>query len=259
MTGVPTPTTGPCVSGAAAPSSALLLPELADQAPRALAALGRAVVAGLAAVPPHDEAVVLVAGAPGSGIRLHRGDATLAGLGLPALGAASASEVAELAAPLTARLAERGTAPADGVVLAALLRAAGHTRPPVLLAVDPNAVRSDHLETGAALAAWAEGRPHRTVLLLAAGDLSAAHGPDAPLPGREGAAALDAALVRGLADVAPAALADSGPEQARRLGVRGWAPLTVLAAALAAAGARPPRVEIHRPRGVTYLFALGPS
>lgn len=260
MSGARTARAERALIGAAAPSSALLLPQLTGQAPAALVALGRRAVASLAALPDVAAVVLLVAGTPDSGTRLHTGEATLAGLGLAGIGAVLAPDgaphVASLAAALGADRAAGEHAPVDGTVLAALLQAGGRTTPPILVALDPGAAGAEHVALGSALARWAAGRPAGSVLVLAAGDLAAAHGPAAPLPGRQGAAALDAALAGGLAGLDAAALATLGPAPAGRLGARGWAPLTALAAALRLVDMPAPVCEVHRPRGVTYLLAV---
>jgi hypothetical protein len=246
------------VVGAAAPSSALLLPALAAQAPAVLATLGRAVVTGLRALSCRGPAVLLVAGTPGGGTRVHGGAVTLAGLGLPGIGARLQSDVLPVVRALAGRGCEPGhavDAPADGTVLAVLLAAAGHAAPPVLLALDPAAGGGAHAEVGRALATWKVGEDGPPLVLLAAGELAAAHGSPAPLPDRAGAQALDDAIAAGLRAGDAAALARLGPQRATELGARGWAPLTALAAALAAAGAAAPDIEVHRPRGVSYLLA----
>lgn len=103
----------------------------------------------------------------------------------------------------------------------------------------------------------AAGAVGSRVAVVAAGDLSAARAERSPGWMVEGAVVWDEAVADAVRRGDRDALAGLGPDEAARVGARGWAPLLVLLELAVAAGATLGEVELAAPLGVGQLSAVG--
>lgn len=252
------------IAPAVVPAAPLVLAAAVPRPPAdvagALQALRADVRAALDALPPRPEAVVLLA----AGHRLEivaPAGASLAGYGQPDVasslagthGAADALRV-RLGPPGVPQRPDRHATddPLDGdlAVLALLLAAARPDVPIVAVSVPSSEPAPSLTPIADALVSLADDTP---IALIAAGDLSATLDRSSPGYAVDGAADLDRAVVDAVRAGSVDALAPLGPERARRVQARGWAPLVVLLAAARAAGAAIGPVRYHVPRGVGQL------
>lgn len=201
-------------------------------------------------LPAGDLTVLVAAGQPA----LHDTDVVdLSGLGYPQVGRridGHPGAVAALSRMTQYPRVRRPRLPVDLAVLALLLADRG---PVVALEVPPSTESAVLTALGASVVHALE-EVGLAATVVAAGDLSAGLHGQSPLAALDGAAAWDAAVVEAFAAGRPDDLATLGPERARLVGARGWAPLAVLHGA-AMAGSVPLRVRRYSaPRGVGYLL-----
>ena len=223
------------VGGAIVPAAPLLVPGVSATLPDGVGPVRGAVDGVIAGLPDADVTVVVAASAPAGAYRADA--ASLAGFGRP-----------DLARPLPpiGPQGHRGPLPPALAVLALLARDAVPLLP---FAVDPDVTAGQLTAHGAALAS-----DSRRVVVIAAGDCSAALEERSPRYAIDGAVTWDEEIVAAVAAEDPAALARLGPDEARRVAALGWAPMVVARAALG----RPFRVRHYSaPCGVGYLVADG--
>lgn len=234
----------PLVGAAIIPTAPLLVPGVSATLPDGVAEVRTAVDAALRDL-PRAETVVLLAAASEPGV-YEKAEASLAGFGRPDLAASVPVADAE---GLSGPHRRDGPLPPGLAVLALLF---GERAPVVPIAVDAQASARMLAARGAAIAG---GSNARRIVVLAAGDLSAGLDERSPRYHIEGAVAWDERAVVAISDHDPDALAALGPDEARRVGALGWAPMVVVQAACVQAGLS---LEVRRysaPRGVGYLVA----
>jgi hypothetical protein len=241
------------VGAAALPAAPVLLAGLCPTPPDGLAAVADAIDATLARFGLHDLVVLVGTGTPG----VHdRAVADLRGLGRPDV-VSEASVSPDLAEAVTARIGfgrvRGGVLPLD---LAVLLLQVGTGRPVVPVAI-PAAAGFAALEAvGIGIAEAVSGADLRVVLVVAA-DLSSGLTARSPLPCVPGAQSWD----HQVCDVVDSGRLDGlrrlGPDEARRVGARGWPSLVVLHGAAARAKVGLVVRHYSAPRGVGYLVAHG--
>lgn len=251
------------VGAAIVPTAPLLLPGITERLPGGVAEVAAAARAALTGLRPFDVAVLLAAATPPA-VHL-RARTTLAGIGRPDLTVDAEVDAATAAAAAAATgwpLTPSPPPPAAGAaglplglaVLAGLVQGARPGSLVAPVAVPPDAAAGDLLGAGERLAGALEGR---RAVVVAAGDLSAGLTAKAPLTLLGGAHAWEDEVVELVAGDHLERLARLGPQEARRVGARGWAPL-VLLGGICRAAALGLVVRHHAaPRGVGYLVAAG--
>lgn len=237
-------------AAAVIPSAPVLLPGVSPSLPPEFAETVTQVTAAVAELMASlDESAVLVllAGAPdveSAGVYLTP-QADLGGLSRPDLSAplTIATQASEYAAELGLAVRDQDL-PVDVAVLALQVAHAGWSGPVLPIAVpwDDDAAL---VQLGTALA-------RHDVAVLAAGDMAAGLSAKAPRHEVAGAAEWDAAATAAVGAGDVAGLAALGPEEARRVGSRGWSALVVLLGALEAGGLKL-SVAYDAPRGVGYV------
>lgn len=244
------------VGAAVVPSAPILLPGVSQAPPAELEPVAGHVARILAALPAHEVLVLLAAAGDGAPAGIHVGaHADLGGLSRPDLRAPlrTPPHVVEAVAAACGLSAVAGPPPVDLATL--LLQAERFRRGGSPAAVVAVAVPWDFGEATAALGAKllaalpADAGP---VVAVAAGDLSAGLTEKAPRHLVPGAAEWDAAAVDALERGDVAALAELGPQEARRVASRSWPALTALLGGLDGLGLRLDCVYAA-PRGVGYV------
>lgn len=245
------------VGAAIVPTTALLLPGVAEALPGGVSEVAVAVRAALDGLRPFDVAVLLAA-ATAPAVHL-QACTTLAGIGRPDLAVDAEVDVAAalaLGAATGWPTVGEAPLPVGLAVLAALVQASA-ARPDVCVApvaVATSAKPDALLGAGESLARALEDR---RVAVVAAGDLSAGLTPKAPLTLVEGATAWEEEVVDVVAGGRLERVARMGPGEAARVGALGWAPLVVLAGVCRAAALGLVLRHHSARRGVGYLVAAG--
>ena len=242
------------VAAAILTTAPLLVPGASATLPEGVDTVCDALDAALDRLPDHDVAVLIAAGAQGGVYDSAR--ASLAAVGLPQV-AAKAEVDGGLAEALSGKLqypVQRGEAlPLD---LASLTLIVGNDRPVVPVEVPSSAAFDVLVAVGMGVAGALEDSEQRAVV-VSAGDLSAGVDERSPLYVIDGAADFDARVL----DIVDSGRLDGlgrlGPEEARRVGARGWPALAVLHGALERAKIGLVRRHYSAPRGVGYLIAHG--
>lgn len=237
------------------PSAPLLVPGLSPDLPRAAQPVADAIDAAVEALRDRAATVLL---APGHATAVHR-DARidLAGIGRADVAESRATHdglVAEIAAALDVVPRHGTPLPLPLAVLALLL---GRREPLVPVTVAADADFPTAAAVGSAVARTVNGDGAPDVVVVAAGDLSAGHGPDSPRPDVAGAADYDAATVEVVDSGRLERLERLGPAEARRVQAVGWPALVALHGALAPAKVGLVRRRYAAPCGVGYLVAHG--
>lgn len=242
------------VGAAILPTAPLLVPGASASLPPGVDAVCDAVDAALDRLPEHDVAV-LVAGAADASL-YDAASASLAGVGLPEValeGVVDAAVVERLSGRAQYPVHRGEPLPIDLAVLALLV---GGAAPLVPVGVPATAAFDALAAVGVAIAS-ALDEPDLRGIVVSAGDLSAGLTERSPLHLVAGAAEFDARVLDVVDSGRLDGLARLGPEEARRVGARGWAPMTVLHGALARAKIGLVRRHYSAPRGVGYLVAHG--
>lgn len=253
------------VGAAVIPGAPLLVPGVSAVLPPPLATLGRAVGHVLGGLPPHHVAVLVAPAAPG---RPHgcydTPTADLAGIARPDLVTDATVDRAALGA--ITRVTQTPLFQSDPLplTLAVLLHhlrraragAPGAPEPVVPVTVPPGAAADVLVGIGAGIASALDGPAVRAVV-IAAGDLSTGLTARAPLAAVDGARTFDDRVVDVISSGRLDGLTRLGPEEARRVGACGWAPLMVLHGACARAHTGMAVRTYAAPRGVGYLVAAG--
>ncbi len=236
------------------PTAPVLVPGVSPTLPRGAARVCDAVDATVELLVPHDVSVVLAGAMTGRVFR--RAEASLAGEGRPDICARPRVdlEVARRIAVATRLpMATEAPLPLDLTVLTLLL---GKKRAVVALTVPATASFDTLAATGAAIA-HGLADPDRRCVLVAAGDLSAGLGPASPLHVVDGAEDFDARIVEAVDAGRLDQLKCFAPDEAQRVGARGWPALAALHGALAATKLGLVRRHYSAPQGVGYLVAQG--
>lgn len=248
------------VGAAVIPTAPVLVPGVSASLPEPLAAVRAAVDVVLRRLRPHDVTVLVASARPGGPHGCYDAStADLAGIGRPdlATGAAVHRQALEAVTRLTQTpLFRSDPLPLAAAVLVHHLRSVGDDSPVVPVTVPPAASADVLVGLGAGIASALDG-PDVRVVVIAAGDLSAGLTPRAPLAAVPGARDFDARVVDVVAGGRLDALARLGPDEARRVGSSGWAPLVVLHGACARSGTGMVVRTYAAPRGVGYLVAAG--
>lgn len=237
------------------PSAPLLVPGVSPDLPPGVEAVADAIDAAVDPLRDSDATVLL---APGPTTAVH-GDACadLAGIGRPDIAEHRAVHPAMVEA-LSGALgvdAVRAVPLPLGLAVLALLLGAREPLVPVTVADDADFTTASAVGAAVADAARGEGAPDTVV--VAAGDLSAGHGPASPRPDVTGAAAYDERVVDLIDTGRLHGLADLGPAEARRVHAVGWPALAALHGVLASAKVGLVRRRYAAPCGVGYLVAEG--
>lgn len=234
------------------PTAPLIVPGASPTLPEGVARVADAIDATVERLPDHDVLVLLAGGAAPA---VHTsGAATLAGVGRPDI-TAEATVDAEIAERIVRTCgwppATDAPLPLDLSVLVLLL---GEVPAVVPVVVSAGATFDDLATAGGCLAGALEDRQG---VVVAAGDCAAGLTERSPLHLVDGAADFDAAVVDAIDGGRLDALAKLGPEEARRVGARGWAPMATLHGVLEAAKLGLVRRHYSAPQGVGYLVAQG--
>jgi aromatic ring-opening dioxygenase LigB subunit len=242
------------VGAAIVPTAPLLVPGASASLPPGVAQVCDAVDAALDRLPDHDVAV-LVAGAA-KGALYDAAAASLAGVGLPdiQLTAEIHGGVVEQLSGLVQYPVHRGEPlPIDLAVLTMLV---GTSTPLVPVDVPATAAFDALVAIGVGIASAVSDPDLRTVV-VSAGDLSAGLEERSPLHLVDGARAFDDQVLDVVDSGRLDALSRLGPDEARRVGARAWAPMAVLHGAVARGKVGLVRRHYSAPRGVGYLVAHG--
>ena len=241
------------VGAAIVPAAPLLVPGVSPQLPDGVARVRDVAAATLRRLPAADAAVLLTAGDNSAHIA---DDASLAAIGRPDI--SRDVDICNGAVPAVTNALQyplsRGAAlPLELGVLALQWPGA----PPLIpLTVPATATFDTLVASGAAIAKATDDLDLRAVV-IASGDLSAGLTAKSPMHEVSGAIFFDeqatAAVDSGRLD----GLGRLGPEEAARVGARGWAPMSVLHGAVARAKIGTVVRHYSAPRGVGYLVASG--
>lgn len=248
------------VGAAVVPTAPVLVPGVAGALPPELAALAAATGVALRGMPPADVAVLIAVAPPDGGHGCYDSAvASFAGVGLPEL--VLEAPVDRVAVEAVTRDAQyplyQGEAlPLGLAALVHQLAAAGRRCAVVPVAVPAEAGADVLVGVGAGIASALDGPGSRAVV-VAAGDLAAGLSPSAPLALVDGAREWEDRVVDVVDKGRLDGLARLGPEEARRMGALGWAPLVVLHGACARAKIGLAVRRHGAPRGVGYLVAAG--
>ena len=237
------------VGAASLPSAPLLVPGVGRGLGSSLQQLRSSVQRVARGLPAADVLVVVAAGQPA----LHdTATADLSGLGYPGhtrTVAACPPAVAALSKVTQYPRVRRRRLPLD---LATLTLLVDRNEPVVALEVSASAEYAVLSALGVSVVKAFE-EAGLTGNLVVAGDLSAGLDARAPLAERPGAAAWNAAVVELFTEGDGERLATLGPDDAAKVGARGWAPLCVLHGAVMSAGLDLAVRRSVAPRGVAYL------
>jgi hypothetical protein len=248
------------VGVSAIPTAPLLVPGVSATLPHGVPAVVRAVTAALRSVPPADVMVLITAG---ESTIDDGGIASLAGIGRPDLEqrVAGSKSVADALIGALVYPGYRGRClPLGAAVLTFLWRQVALTapvepRPGVVSVSVPSSATFEVLtDVGADIVAAAAGS---RLAVVVAGDLSAGLTEASPLFRVDGAQAWDDRAVAVVDSGRLRGLARLGPEEARRVGALGWAPLAVAHGVCSAAKIGMVLRSYLAPRGVGYLVACG--
>jgi hypothetical protein len=242
------------VGAAILPTAPLLVPGVSSTLPPGVPAVCDSIDAALDRLPDHDVAVLV--GGAAHGTVYDTAHATLSPIGLSGveqLGKVDPA-VLERLSGLTQYAVQRGESLPLSLTVLALL--AGAYRPVVPVDVPRGAAFDALTAIGVGIAGAVDGSDLRSVV-IAAGDLSAGLTERSPLHLVEGAADFDAQVVDMVDGGRLDGLGRLGPEEAKRVGALGWAPMAVLHGALARAKLGLVRRHYSAPRGVGYLVAHG--
>lgn len=239
---------------AALPSAPLLAPGVVPAVPPEAAAVADAVTATVHGLPEADVAVVVTAGSVG--VDRH------ARIDLSSLGRPGVRHVWPVPAGERDRLAAATDMPLRsashlGIDAACLTLHLGGRWPVVAMRVPATGTVAGLMATAHALVDWSRNGA-RSVLLVAASDGAAGLAPRAPKAFVEGTAVWQERFVAAVAAAAVDDVAALGPDEALRVGARGWAPTLVLLAVAAEAGLRPALRSHGAPRGIGYVVAASP-
>lgn len=249
------------VGAAIIPSAPLLVPGVSAVLPTGVDKVYDAVEAAVESLPPADTAVLVAVGSaavdgdPGWGV-YDTAEASLAGIGRPDIvlhGEVSRDAAARITSSVQYPM-YRGDALPLGLAVLALLSAGGRALVP--LAVHPTASFEALVAVGAGVARALADSDERAVV-VAAGDLSAGLDERSPLYRIDGAADWDERVVSIVDSGRLDGLARMGPQEARRVGALGWAPMALLHGAMARAKLGLVVRHYSAPRGVGYLVAHG--
>ena len=235
------------------PTAPLLLPGVSATLPPGVSRVCDAIDAAVEHIPRSDVLVLVAAGDSG----LHdSGEATLQGIGRPDIArdaAVDSDAVARLSATTQYPMYRGGPLPLDLAMLALLV---GGVAPIVPVTVPSSADFDVLVGVGSAIARTFAG-PDVRACVVASGDLSAGLTEKSPLHLVSGAIFFDEQAVAAVDSSRLDGLGRIGPEEAQRVGARGWAPLAVLHGATAAAKIGMVVRHYSAPRGVGYLVATG--
>ena len=235
------------------PAAPLLVPGVSASLPAGLPRVCDAIDAVLEGVPACDLIVLVAAGAAG----LHdTGSVNLAGIGRPDIVVEldiDTAAASRLSAAAQYPMFRGGELPLDLAVLALHV---GDAAAIVPMSV-PATADFDALVGVGATAARVFSDPDLRVVVIAAGDLSAGLTEKSPLHLVSGAIFWDEQAVAVVDSGRLDGLARLGPDEARRVGARGWPALAVLHGAVASAKLGMIVRHYAAPRGVGYLVASG--
>lgn len=237
------------------PSAPLLVPGVSPDPPPGVAPVADAIDAAVDPLRDSDATVLI---APGHITAVHADAcADLAGIGRPEIAehrAVHRGVIDAVASALGVEPVRAAPLPLGLAVLALLL---GAREPLVPITVVDDADFTTASAVGAAVADTARGEGAPDTAVVAAGDLSAGHGPASPRPDVDGAAAYDQRVVDLIDAGRLDRLAELGPAEARRVHAVGWPALAALHGALASARIGLVRRRYAAPCGVGYLVAQG--
>lgn len=241
------------VGAAVIPAAPLLVPGVSASLPEGVPRVYDAIDAVVEGLPQCDLAVVVAAGAQG----LHdTGRVTLAGIGRPEIDVVvevDSAAVSRLSAATQYPMFRAGWLPLNLAVLALHL---GDIAPLVPISV-PDGAGFDALVGVGASVARTFADPAIRAVVVVAGDLSAGLTEKSPMHLVDGAIFWDEQAVAAVDSGRLDGLSRLGPEEARRVGAQGWAPLAVLHGAVASAKLGMVVRHYAAPRGVGYLVASG--
>lgn len=247
------------VGAAILPSAPVLVPGVSATLPAGAGVVCEAIDAIVDGLPPWDTAVLIAAASHSrhNGQELHDvTQASLNGVGRPDIthSVRTDHDVTERVARLSQYAVRRADRLPLGLATLALLL--GDSRRTVAISVPSFAAFEALTAVGTGVAeAVREGEaPGRRVVVVAAGDLSVGPNADAVVPEAQEwddrvVEIVDGGRLEGLAGL--------GPEEAARVGARGWAPMAVLHGVTARAKLGLARRHYSAPCGVGYLVAGG--
>ena len=245
------------VGAAVLPTAPLLVHGISPTLPAGVEKVRGCVDAAVAALPPSD-ALVLVAAGPGAvhdSAHVERG-----GIGRPDLStqAPAAGEGVALlrASPAPSWAVGHGGGRPLPLDLAVLTLHVAGLAPVVPVTVPGTAAFQDLAAAGAAIADTFAG-PDTRVAVVVAGDLSAGLTEKSPLHLVSGAIFWDEQAVAAVDGGRMESLARLGPQEATRVGARGWAALAVLAGVTGRTRFGMVVRHYSAPRGVGYMVASG--
>ena len=235
------------------PTAPLLLPGVSATLPDGIGRVIDAIDAAVERIPRADVLVLVAAGESG----LHdSGGATLEGIGRPDIArdaAVDSDAVSRLSAATQYPMYRGGPLPLDLAMLALLVRGVA----PIVPVTVPASAGFDVLVGVGSTIARTFAGPDVRACVVAAGDLSAGLTEKSPLHLVSGAIFFDEQAVAAVDSSRLDGLGRIGPQEAGRVGARGWAPLAVLHGATAAAKIGMVVRHYSAPRGVGYLIATG--
>lgn len=237
------------------PSAPLLVPGVSPDLPPGVEPVADAIDAAVDPLRDSDATVLL---APGRVTAVYAdAHADLVGIGRPDIAEHRAVHTAAIDAVAGALGVEpvHNTSLPLGLVVLALLLGAREPLVPVTVADDADFITASAVGASVADAARGEGAPDTVV--IAAGDLSAGHGPASPRPDVIGASEYDGRVLDAIDSGRLDRLADLGPAEARRVHAVGWPALAALHGVLASAKIGLVRRRYAAPCGVGYLVAQG--
>ena len=242
------------------PTAPLLLDGVSAILPDGLAAVVTALQGTLARLPQTDVVVCLAAAAEGSQHGAYAsGRADLAGIGrsdLTATAVVHREAVSRITALVQYPLFGGEPLPLDLAVLVMQLQGRTPVVPIVAMSVPATAGHDVLVGVGTGIVQALE-EMGLSAVVIAPGDLSAGLTEQSPLHRVEGAWLWDEQAVHAVDTGRLEGLGRLGPEEARRVGARAWAPLVVLHGACARGKVGMLVRHYSAPRGVGYLVALG--
>jgi hypothetical protein len=245
------------VGAAIIPAAPVLVPGVSARLPDGLSRAYDEVEAVLDALPDRD-ATVIVAATVATGARqglYDSGEASLAGIGRSDIVARIDVDLdlVERVSRVSQYPMFRGEALPLGLSVLGLLVGVG----PVVPVTVRSEARFDALAAAGAAIAQAACQAGRRAAIVAAGDLSAGLDERSPLHRVPGAHGWDDRAVHVVDSGRLDGLRALGPDQARRVGAGGWAPMSVLHGACARAKLGVAVSHYSAPAGVGYLVAYG--
>lgn len=237
------------------PSAPLLVPGISPDPPPGVAPVADAIDAAVEQLRDSHATVLL---APGPTTAVHadaRIDLASIGRGDVTDDRASHSSLVQVIAEALGVEPIRAEPLPLGLSVLALLLGSGPPVVPVTVADDVDFDAG--VAAGAAIAEVGGGAVAPDLVVAAAGDLSAGHGPSSPRPDVEGASDYDQRVVDAVDSGRLHDLAGVGPDAARRVHAVGWPSLVALHGALSTAKIGLVRRRYGAPCGVGYLVAHG--